>query len=121
MPTYRYLFNATFPNTRINDPDRWPLKYQGAWHSSEIKIVFDTAGSANVTREQKRLTNTMRHAWASFAKDPHSPPMEGWKTVGSQEEDVMSFGTDGKAGTGMVKDTTGKCEAWRKYIIDTHL
>ncbi len=120
VPTYRYLFNASFPSTRIYDPDRWPLKYQGAWHSSEIKIVFDTA-TANVTKAQRRLTNTMRGAWARFAKDPWSPPLEEWKTVGSQEEDVMSFGTDGGGEWGMVKDTVGKCEAWRDYIEDTHL
>lgn len=120
VPTYRYLFNASFPSTRINDPERWPLKYQGAWHSSDIKIVFDTA-TGNVTKEQRQLTDTMRAAWARFAKNPWNPPVDEWKTVGSQDEGVMSFGTNGAGEWGMVKDTVGKCGSWREYIEDTHL
>jgi carboxylesterase type B len=59
----------------------------------------------------------MRGAWARFAKDPWSPPLDEWKTVGSQDEDVMVFDTKWE----MAKDTVGKCEAWRAYIEDTHL
>ena len=36
VPTYRYLFNATFPNQRFPHlPDnRWPVASQLAYHSS---------------------------------------------------------------------------------------
>ncbi|KAF2191540.1 alpha/beta-hydrolase [Zopfia rhizophila CBS 207.26] len=76
VDTYRYLFNATFPNTRIRDP-RWSEQYQGAWHTSEIPIVFSTYPREGFTDEERRLSDTMRHAWASFARDPKQPPLEG--------------------------------------------
>ncbi|KAF2875819.1 Carboxylesterase [Massariosphaeria phaeospora] len=138
VPTYRYLYNATFPNTRITLPPSvvnssnltFPLEYQRAWHTSDIPLVFSTyedllfTPGAPITPEEIALSNTMRGAWASFAKDPSKPPIEGWRTVRNggegEEADVMSFGVDGGAGVGLVKDTTGKCGVWKEFFEDMH-
>ncbi|OAG05997.1 alpha/beta-hydrolase [Paraphaeosphaeria sporulosa] len=122
VPTYRYLFNATFPNARLSNlPDnRWPVPAQLAYHSSEIPIVFSTYNLTGATREQKRLSETMRRAWAAFARDPSRAPIRGWKVAGKEGATVMDFGSDGKAGFRLGRDTTGKCEAWKDFIWNKH-
>ena len=63
---------------------------------------------------EKTLSDTMRHAWASFARDPTTAPMPGWGKVQNGDSslvDVMDFGIDGKTQYGMVAD--GKiCDFW---------
>ena len=136
MPTYRYLFNATFPNQRLTNlpDDRWPVFEQGAYHASDIPIVFSTYNATNATAEQKMLSDIMRGAWAQFARDPWAAeaPMEGWGVVGQGTVDiggdtsgvngskVMVFGSDGAAGVAFGKDVTGKCGVWRDFIWKKH-
>jgi carboxylesterase type B len=122
VPTYRYLFNATFPNQRLASlPDnRWPPSTQGAYHASDIPIVFSTYNLTNSTNEQKALSDTMRGAWARFARDPASAPMEGWEPSGAGGAMVMTFGTDGGDGVEFVNDRTGKCDAWKEFIWRKH-
>ncbi|KAF2106947.1 Carboxylesterase [Lophiotrema nucula] len=112
-PTYRYLFNAVFNNTRAMTT-QWPVQYQGAWHTSEIPIVFSTYNESTAEASEITLSNTMRMAWAGFAKDPSKAPVSGWPVVGGGGEggaDVMSFGTDGKGAFGPVVDKD-KCQVW---------
>lgn len=113
-PTYRYLFNATFANTRAQTT-LWPTQYQGAYHTSEIPIVFTTYDPSTAEAGENDLSNTMRHAWASFAKDPTKPPIANWPIVGQGTggADVMSFGTDMKGAFGPVVDRN-HCEFWRQ-------
>ncbi|KAF1976621.1 alpha/beta-hydrolase [Bimuria novae-zelandiae CBS 107.79] len=122
VPTYRYLFHTTFPNLLFTDlpDDRWPVSVQGAYHSSEIPIVFSTYNLTNATVEQKRLSHTMRKAWADFAKNPRRAPINGWKTSGANGSTVMDFGIDGKGEYRLVKDVTGKCWAWKDFIWTKH-
>ncbi|KAJ4287825.1 hypothetical protein N0V90_012529 [Kalmusia sp. IMI 367209] len=122
VPTYRYLFNATFPNQRLRylPDDRWPVPVQKAYHASEIPIVFSTYNLTGATVEQVYLSDTMRTAWANFAKNPWKAPIKGWKTSGTNGSFVMDFGTDGKNGHRMVKDVTGKCWAWKDFIWNKH-
>lgn len=128
MPTYRYLYNATFPNTRQTNPNItaiWPLKYQGAWHTSELADVFSTFAAAypsvDAPPEEKALSDIVRGAWAAFAKDPEKAPVEGWARVGGVDTDVLSFGTDGESGVGTVKDLIGKCNIWKDFLEANHL
>nr|POE89912.1 acetylcholinesterase [Quercus suber] len=79
--TWRYLFNATFPNTQPLLPSE--NVNLGPWHSSELYQVFgfpyfptqpDTAHEASLSR-------AMMGAWAAFARDPAAGP--GWAAVGN--------------------------------------
>jgi hypothetical protein len=102
---------------------------------SDVPIVFSTYNVTNATTEQKALSDTMRGAWARFARDPWSQtgPMEGWNIAGEGTVDiggttsgvngssVMVFGVDGKAGVQFGKDVTGKCGVWREFIWGKHL
>jgi carboxylesterase type B len=117
-PTYRYLFNATFANTQAATPPgiSWPAKYQGAYHSSEIPIIFSSYKEEGQETGQKDLSDKMRKAWANFARNPTERPLENWPKVGdggTAGQDVMSFGTDGKGGVGPVKDVN-RCDTWKE-------
>lgn len=70
FPIWRYLFNASFPNTQLF-PDA------GVYHSSEISEVFGTYPRGGVTTKQEMLSQYMQKAWADFAKNPIYGP--GWK------------------------------------------
>ena len=73
IPAWRYLFNATFPNTQ---PAAALGVNLGAYHSSEIPIVFGTFPQAGATFQEVELSKFVRGAWAKFAKDPEGGP--GW-------------------------------------------
>jgi cholinesterase len=79
VKAWRYLYSGEWPNQEI-------AKGAGAWHGSEIGMVFgsieyqqayyskltDQNISFPDTPDQKKLMNTMMTAWASFAKDPEN-------------------------------------------------
>ncbi|KAF2278013.1 alpha/beta-hydrolase [Westerdykella ornata] len=113
-PTYRYLFNATFTNTRAQYSN-WPAAYQGAYHTSEIPIAFTSYDKSTEEASERDLSNLMRRAWANFARDPTSPPLSDWPraTQAEGDADVMGFGTDGKGGHGPVVDVH-KCRFWEQ-------
>ncbi|KAJ4258822.1 hypothetical protein NW762_007909 [Fusarium torreyae] len=83
---WRYYFNATFS-------DNQPIPGAGAWHTSEIPIVFGTY-SRDKTSDSVRaqLSRTMQQAWADFAKYPGKGP--GWLPITPQTSNVRYFGTD---------------------------
>lgn len=92
MPTWRYYFNATFPNTQL---------YPGLldYHASELWLVYGTYPIYNVTEQEFALSRFMQGAWAKFAKDPFGGP--GWNAVGTAsrfygaaaDQDVANLGS----------------------------
>jgi carboxylesterase type B len=89
-PTWRFYYSASFPNLQ---------KFQnaGAYHASEIELIFGTYGSLPTTvsarpspQEEINLSNTMQAAWAAFAKNPTRGP--GWVEYGKAQDDLAEFG-----------------------------
>lgn len=72
IKTWRYYFDASFPNTEI-------FCNSSAWHSSEIGLVFGTYPRKGATKFQAELSRRMQNAWARFIKDPSRGP--GWETA----------------------------------------
>jgi carboxylesterase type B len=72
IPAWRYYFNASFPNTQI-------FPGSGAYHSSEIGLVFGTYRKEGATAFQAEMSGFMQKAWADFAKEPRAGP--GWGGV----------------------------------------
>jgi carboxylesterase type B len=95
-PTWRYYFNATFPNLQ-----KFPNA--GVYHSSEIELIFGTYGKLNTevsrrpsTVPEQHVSEFMQSSWAKFAKDPSKGPgSTAWKKVGSVPEDVAVIGQEG--------------------------
>jgi carboxylesterase type B len=80
-PSWRYYFNATFPNLQV-------FPNAGVFHASEIDLIFGThgklptaIGSMQSTSQEIALSDFMQSAWAKFAKNPAGGP--GWNKVGS--------------------------------------
>ncbi|KAK6207293.1 hypothetical protein LQW54_007251 [Pestalotiopsis sp. IQ-011] len=71
IPSWRYFFNASFVNSEL---------VPGAYHASEIPLVFGTYQRDNSTAFQASLSDGMSQAWANFAKDPTKGP--GWSQDG---------------------------------------
>ncbi|KAF7912297.1 uncharacterized protein EAF01_001318 [Botrytis porri] len=70
-PTFRYYYNATFANIQ-------PFPGLGAYHSSEIPLVFGNL-PANSTAAEISLSALIQKSWANFAKNPQAGP--GWKKL----------------------------------------
>ncbi|KAG7139146.1 Acetylcholinesterase like protein [Verticillium longisporum] len=91
-PTWRYYFNATFPNTQapLVLPE-YGIDNIGAYHASEIPVVFGTYGIydkyAPSTEEQKALSRYMLRSWASFAKNPDGGP--GWTRATDRKQSTV--------------------------------
>ena len=77
VPTWRYRWFGYFPNTIIES-----VPNSGAWHASELSILFDTspsgAGIPPNTPAEVAIGSYLRGAWAAFAKDP----VNGLKSYG---------------------------------------
>lgn len=85
IPTWRYLFNASFPNTQ-------PYPNLGAYHSSEIYLAFGTYPRDDATTQEVALSTAMMSAWGRFAKNPMDGP--GWDSVRTGEAGQVLFGTN---------------------------
>ncbi|KAF2111203.1 carboxylesterase [Lophiotrema nucula] len=111
IPTWRYYFNATFPNNT-------PFVGAGAFHSSEVPEVFGTyKENAQTTTRQRDLSKAMMKAWADFAKDPTQGP--GW----AQAPRIGVFGGDGQPVFQEVDAEAvdqGRCAQY-KVIYDTYI
>jgi carboxylesterase 2 len=60
---WRYFFSATFENTDLGYAN------PGAYHGSEIPLVWGTYPTKNATGDEPLLSNTMQQAWADFARN----------------------------------------------------
>ncbi|KAG5932272.1 hypothetical protein E4U53_001398 [Claviceps sorghi] len=95
IKTWRYYFNASFANTQA-------FENSGAWHSSEIGLIFGTYPKQGATPFQAELSSRMQTAWADFIKNPHKGP--GWAPfpevalIGTRND-----GVGGRAGSGAAK------------------
>lgn len=95
IPAWRYYFNASFANTR-------PFPNLGAYHSSEIQLVFNTYSPAQVTTQEFALAETIRGTWARFARNPDRGP--GWNRVGTGASGTVLVGADSNATGGILTD-----------------
>ncbi|KAL2827756.1 putative carboxylesterase hlo [Aspergillus cavernicola] len=69
LPTWRFVYNASFPNTEY-------FPGAGAYHASELATVFGTYRQENATDFQHEVSRTMQKAYGDFAKNPYAGP--GW-------------------------------------------
>ncbi|ODH47352.1 hypothetical protein GX48_06523 [Paracoccidioides brasiliensis] len=65
IDTWRFYFNASFPNTEL-------FEGSGAYHTAEINLVFGTYPQTGKTKFQVDVSNGMQEAWARFVKDPNN-------------------------------------------------
>ncbi|KAK0612073.1 Alpha/Beta hydrolase protein [Immersiella caudata] len=98
IPTWRYLFNASFPNGRR------------AGHGSDVGFLFGSSQSNDV---HTILSRRIQGAWASFAKNPQAGP--GWAKYGSAPKSLGNLGGEGDRKSITLSDpqvVDSRCHVW---------
>ena len=106
-PTWRYYFNASFPNTQ-------GFPSGGVYHSSEIRLVFGTYAAPGTTAQEYALSQFMQGSWARFAKNPTLGP--GWNRLGTFDGyDVGALGANGSSGVTVIPqaEVDARCELYK--------
>lgn len=92
--TFRYWNNASFPNIS-------PLWWEGAYHTSELGLLFGTYteyGVGPATPFEHKLSNKWQDLYLAFIKDPSGDALieMGWPVwTPDAEQAVMVFGENG--------------------------
>lgn len=90
LATYRYLYGGNFSNI---SPQWW----EGAYHGSDLPMVFGTSGIANgpSTALELEVSAKMQDYWLAFAEDPiNGLPRLGWNSYEPKGEALL-FGWEG--------------------------
>ncbi|KAK5113471.1 hypothetical protein LTR85_010899 [Meristemomyces frigidus] len=107
VPTWRYYFNASFPNTQ---PPIVGLPNLYAYHTSDIPIIWGTYPAAGATTQEIQLSKFMQTAWANFAKNPTTTG-PGWGKYNALGANVACIGCQGSSGQSPILAATidGPC------------
>ncbi|KAJ7262017.1 acetylcholinesterase/Butyrylcholinesterase [Mycena rebaudengoi] len=68
---FRYSYGAVFA-----DLQKFPGA--GAWHGSELGLLFGTYNKSTATAAESTLSSSFQTAMCNFVKDPTSPPAPNW-------------------------------------------
>jgi cholinesterase len=108
IPTWRYRWFGSFPNTRLTS-----YPESGAWHGSDILAVFDTVPSAvgmpANTDAEVAIGKYIRGAWAAFAKDPKAGLKGyggGWPAYVPGQDTLVRLGYQNQTGTNLGRADT---------------
>lgn len=108
VPTYRYHYEAVFPDLTNNRPDL------AAYHSSEIPIVFGTYNSSTFTAANPAseveiaLSQYVQSAWVAFARDPVNGLANfGWPLYSPNTTSIARLGSADNQ-TGVVFGSSGE-------------
>lgn len=88
VPSWRYYYNASFPNLDI-------FEDAGVYHSSEIALVSGTFPANGSTPYQHKLSRYIQKVWTDFAKDPYKFGQPPW----SQGSQAMAEVGNSRVGT----------------------
>ncbi|KAI9727439.1 MAG: hypothetical protein M1834_008383 [Cirrosporium novae-zelandiae] len=92
-PTFRYVYDGNFTNIS-------PLPWMGAYHSSELPLLFGSHSDADVdsTPFEYCTSHTMQDLWLEFIKDPiEGLPKQDWKPYSSEDGNAIVFGRGNSA------------------------
>ncbi|KAF2649768.1 alpha/beta-hydrolase [Lophiostoma macrostomum CBS 122681] len=86
-PIYRTRYFGTWPNLN-------PLPWLGAYHSSDIPMIFGTSDLRGPDTEvEAKLSKYYQSAWAAFARDPeHGLETFGWPLYDPNGETLIKLG-----------------------------
>lgn len=93
VPVWRVRYFGVWPNLN-------PLSWLGAYHSSDIPMVFGTSDLRGPdTAEEHAASKYHQSAWATFAKDPARGLVKyGWPTYRPDARTLVKLGLNGTVG-----------------------
>ncbi|TDZ14798.1 Carboxylesterase 5A [Colletotrichum orbiculare MAFF 240422] len=114
IPTWRYFYNASFPNLA---PPGYSSEELGASHGSDTAMIWGTYPLAGATEQQARLSKALQVLWSSFVKDP-SGTGPGWERVDANGDNIACVGCGGDDSTSLLNSEAvdGRCAIYEPYF-----
>ncbi|KAL0577491.1 hypothetical protein V5O48_004476, partial [Marasmius crinis-equi] len=85
---FRYTYGAVFPDLQLF-PDA------GAWHSSELELIFGTFNRTTSSESKATLSKSLQTAIANFIKDPTHSPAPNWNQYDPNGRTLAELSFDG--------------------------
>ncbi|KAB8209410.1 Alpha/Beta hydrolase protein [Aspergillus parasiticus] len=108
IPTWRYLYHGNWSGLS-------PTPWLGAYHSSDVPIVFGTYNKTTIqpssSPAEVAASKYIQGAWVAFAKDPWNGLSNyGWPQFTSQNRSLVNLALDNRATA-----TIGSAEKWDSH------
>ncbi|KAK6819249.1 hypothetical protein RU639_008242 [Aspergillus parasiticus] len=108
IPTWRYLYHGNWSSLS-------PTPWLGAYHSSDVPIVFGTYNKTTIqpssSPAEVAASKYIQGAWVAFAKDPWNGLSNyGWPQFTSQNRSLVNLALDNRATA-----TIGSAEKWDSH------
>ncbi|KAH9233385.1 hypothetical protein K456DRAFT_1838338 [Colletotrichum gloeosporioides 23] len=94
IPTWRYFYNASFPNLAA---EGYTSDELGASHGTDTAMIWGTYPQEGATDYQRELSRYLQKLWAGFIKDP-SGKGPGWERVDADGSNIACIGCTGEVG-----------------------
>ncbi|KAL9094135.1 MAG: hypothetical protein Q9165_003550 [Trypethelium subeluteriae] len=108
VPTYRYVYAGNFSNIS-------PKPWMGAYHQSELPLLFGTHGNyrGTSTKFEIPVSKAMQDAWRAFADNPqYGLAGQNWSQFNAHNDIARWFGDNGtvvRTGYGDLKTYNDEC------------
>ncbi|OGM45048.1 carboxylesterase family protein [Aspergillus bombycis] len=108
IPTWRYLYHGNWSGLS-------PTPWLGAYHSSDVPIVFGTYDKTTIqppsNPAEVAASKYIQGAWVAFAKDPWKGLSDyGWPQFTSQNRSLVSLALDNR-----IPATISSAEKWDSH------
>ncbi|KAL3471520.1 carboxylesterase family protein [Aspergillus californicus] len=102
IPSWRYVYHGNWTNLS-------PVPWLGAYHSSELPLVFGTYNLSQPTsRDQVLASKYIQGAWAAFAHEPHAGlSAYGWPLYNPEDSTLANLAFGNRPEPAFAKDPLG--------------
>ncbi|KAJ7630562.1 Alpha/Beta hydrolase protein [Roridomyces roridus] len=114
---FRYEYGAVFQDLQL-------FPNAGAWHSSELPMIFGTFNRTTATAAEATLSTTMQGIVGNFVKDPTVSPAPNWPKYvpGSTTKTLAKLAYNGNVEPSNVVQAVesdsidGPCSLWNLFL-----
>ena len=115
LPTWRYYYNASFPN--IHEPG-FTTEELRAYHSSDLSVIWGTYPREKSTEQEDALSKFIQSSWAGFVKDPWGAG-PGWGRIDESGNGIACLGCNGSSGVSIINSDIidGRCQLYSQRYL----
>ncbi|KAH9959039.1 Alpha/Beta hydrolase protein [Russula compacta] len=121
---YRYTYGAVFADLQFPPAT-------GAWHGSELPILFGTYDCSTATAAEVELSHSFQTALANFAKNPANSPAPNWPSYNPSLPTLAKIAYHGNHAGHVLKVCSfitgrtnrmqdGPCSVWDQFLDYRH-
>ncbi|KZL71621.1 para-nitrobenzyl esterase [Colletotrichum tofieldiae] len=114
IPTWRYYYNASFPNLA---PEGYTSEELGASHGSDTSMIWGTYPRERATDRQVGMSRYLQAIWAGFVKNP-SKNGTGWEEVSVEGNNIACIGCEDAKDMIIIESATvdGHCTIYSSFF-----